>query len=327
MSYKVLIPSDITSAGKEYLWENGCEVTVLEDSSVESICRNIGDMDAVLARTEEYPARVFKAAKKLKVISRYGSGVDNIDLEAASAHGVQICNTPIANANSVAEHTVMLILACAKKAVLQDKACRRGDFASRNRERGIELEGKCLGIIGCGNIGRMAAQKMVYGFGMRAVGYDEYVDPAKVPDCIRMVNSVDAVYEEADFISLHVPLTEATKGMVGREALGKMKKDAYVINCARGGLIDEEALYEAVSSGQIAGAGLDVFESEILEGGKPLDADSPLFTLDQIVVSPHNAALTVEACDRMGVHAAQGILEVLAGKEPAWPVNQIAENP
>lgn len=321
MSYKVLIPSDITSAGKEYLKEHDCEITVLDDSSVENICRNVADADAILARTEDYPAEVFEAAKKLKVIGRYGSGVDNIDLEAARRHGVQICYTPFANANSVAEHTMMLILACAKNAVLQDKACRAGDFASRNRNRGVELEGKTLGLIGCGNIGRLVAKKAAYGFDMKVIGYDAYVDPAKIPDYIQLKDCEDDIYREADFISLHVPLVKDTRRMIGKAALDKMKTTAYVINCARGGVIDEEALYDAVSSGRIAGAGLDVFESEILDMGKPLDSESPLFTLEQIVVSPHNAALTIEACDRMGIHAAQGIVEVLTGRKPTWPVN------
>ena len=317
MSWNVLIPQDITPAGKKYLTENDCEVRVLDDCSVENICKNCVDVDAMLVRTAPYPREVFEAAKKLKVMARFGAGVDNIDLKAATEHGVQVCNAPIANSNSVAEHTIALILACAKNLIIQDDACRRGDFEARNRIKGRELEGKTLGLIGCGHIGQLAAQKGVYGFGMKVIGFDAYADPAKIPEYIKLVSDPDEIYRKADFISLHVPLTESTRNMIDARIFGLMKPEAVLINCARGGVVNEKDLFEAVKSGRIAGAGLDVFEKE------PVDEANPLFQLKNIIVTPHNAALTVEASDRMGLHAAQGIIEVLSGKKPTWPVNQL----
>lgn len=324
MSFKVLIPQDITDPGKDYLKEHGCEIEILDDHSVENICKHVVDADAILARTADYPAAVFEAGKKLKVIARHGAGVDNFDIDAATAHGVWVCRAPIANSNSVAEHTMMMILACAKNTILQDKACRAADYNSRNRVKGMELEGKVLGLIGCGHIGQLVAKKAAYGFGMKVVGYDAYADPAKLPDYIELKDNMDDVYKEADFVSLHVPLNDETRGMVNKDVMEhKMKNTAYVINCARGGIVDEKDLYDAVTSGAIAGAGLDVFVAEIEDPNRPLDPECPLFKLDKVVVSPHNAALTKEAADRMGLHAAQGIIEVLTGKVPTWPVNKI----
>lgn len=317
MSFNVLIPQDITEAGKKYLRENDCEIRVLEDCSVENICKNVGWADGMLVRTAEYPAKVFEAAEHLKVVARYGAGVDNIDLKAATAHGVQVCNAPIANSNSVAEHTMALILACAKNLIIQDKACRAGDYDSRNRVKGVELDKKVLGLIGCGHIGQLVARKAAYGFGMEVIGYDAFADPAKMPEYIKLTDSMDELYEKADFLSVHVPLNDGTRNMIDREVMEKMKDTAVVINCARGGVVNEADLYEAVKTGKLAGAGLDVFVAE------PIDPGNPLYTLDQVVVSPHNAALTEEAADRMGLHAAQGIIEVLTGKRPTWPVNQL----
>lgn len=317
MSFKVVIPQDITEAGRKYLRENDCEVVVLSDSSVENICAAVGDADALLVRTASYPAAVFEAAKKLKVAARYGAGVDNIDLEAATKHGVQICNAPIANSNSVAEHTMALLLACAKNIILQDRACRSGDFESRNRTKGVELEGKTLGLIGCGHIGRLVAKKAALGFDMKVIGYDAYAKRENMPEYITLVDTAEEVYRQADFLSLHVPLTSDTKNMIDGKIMDMMKPGAVILNCARGGVVNEADLYEAVKNRKIAGAGLDVFADE------PINPDNPLYTLDRVVVTPHNAALTVEAADRMGVHAAQGIVEVLNGKKPTWPVNHL----
>lgn len=316
MSFKVLIPQDITDAGKNYLREHDCEVTVLSDSSVESICAAVKDADALLVRTASYPAEVFDAAGKLKVVARYGAGVDNVDLEAAARHGVQVCNAPFANSNSVAEHTVTLMLACAKNLILQDHACRTGDFESRNRTKGVELDGKVLGLIGCGHIGRLVAQKAALGFGMKVIGYDAYAKQKEMPEYLTLLDRAEDVYQEADFLSLHVPLTPSTKHMVDKTVMNRMKTGAVILNCARGGVVNEADLYEAVKSGKLAGAGLDVFADE------PIDPRNPLYTLDRVIVSPHNAALTVEAADRMGLHAAQGIVEVLTGKNPTWPVKR-----
>lgn len=318
MNYKVLIPQDISRAGKDYLERRGFQVTVLNDSSEKAVCEAVGDYDAVLARTAPYTRAIIQAGKKLKVIARYGAGTDNIDLKAATECGVQVCNAPVANSNSVAEHTVALILACANNMVVQDRETRKGNYESRNRLKSMEVSGKTLGLIGCGHIGQRVAEKAAKGFRMKVIGFDSYLPKDRVPEnLIEMKGSMDEVLAQSDFISLHVPLTRETKNMIDMAALSKMKKSAILINCARGGIINEKDLYDALKRRVIAGAGLDVFATE------PVEASNPLFALDNIIVSPHNAALSYEAMDQMGIDAAKGIEEVLTGKSPTWPVNRL----
>lgn len=318
MSYKVLIPQDISQAGKDYLTQRGFRVTVLNDSSEKAICEAVEDCDAILARTALYTRAIFQAGKKLKVVARYGAGTDNIDLEAATKFGIQVCNAPVANSNSVAEHTVALILACANNLMVQDREARKGNYESRNQLKSREISGKTLGLIGCGHIGQRVAEKAAKGFQMKVIGFDSYLPKDKVPaGLIEMKDSMDEILAQSDFISLHVPLTKETKNMFDMAAILKMKKDAILINCARGGIIDENDLYDALKRRVIAGAGLDVFARE------PVEASNPLFSLDNIIVSPHNAALSYEAMDQMGIDAAKGIEEVLNGRSPTWPVNKL----
>lgn len=317
MPFRVLIPQDITRPGKQYLEENGCEIKVLQDCSVENICREVKEMDAILMRTAPCPSVVFEAADRLKVVARHGAGFDNIDLEAATAHHVQVCNTPTANSNSVAEHTMSLLLACAKNLLIHDRACRKGDFESRNRTLSVEVEGKVLGLVGCGHIGQLVAKKAALGLGMRVIGYDAYAKPENMPEYITLALNIEEVYQQADFLSLHVPLTPDTKGMIDRHVFTRMKPNAIVLNCARGGIVNEGDLYWAISNNIISGAGLDVFSCE------PIDPSNPLYSLDKVVVTPHSAAQTFEATDRMGLYAAQSIIEVLQGKPPRWPVNHL----
>lgn len=318
MSYKVLIPQDISQGGKDYLVQSGFQITVLNDSSEKAICEAVGDYDAILARTALYTRAIFQAGEKLKVVARYGAGTDNIDLKAATEFGIQVCNAPVANSNSVAEHTIALLLACANNLVMQDRETRKGNYESRNQMKSMEVAGKTLGLIGCGHIGQRVAQKAAKGFQMKVIGFDSYLPKNRVPaDLIEMKDSVDEVLAESDFVSLHVPLTKETKNMIDITSISKMKKNASLINCARGGIINEKDLYAALKQRVIAGAGLDVFSTE------PVETSNPLFSLDNIVVSPHNAALSYEAMDQMGIDAAKGIEEVLSGKKPTWPVNHL----
>ena len=319
MGFKVLIPQDITMAGKEWLVSRGDEVTVLEDASVESICSVVGDYDAILARTASYTREVLEAGIKLKVIARYGAGVDNIDCQAASELGIRICNAPVANSCSVAEHTITLLLACAKNLIVQDREARAGNYNSRNLLKSVELKGKTLGLIGCGHIGRMVAKKAYYGLEMEVIGYDAYLKQDQVPDYIHMKSDAEKILRNSDFISLHIPATAETVDFINMESLKMMKKSAVLLNCARGGVVREEDLFTALKEGVIAGAGLDVFKEE------PADKENPLFSLENLIVSPHNAALTYDAMDRMGLHAAQGIDEVLQGKKITWAVQDKEE--
>lgn len=315
MSFRVLIPQDITEVGKKYLKDNGCEIIVLDNYSVENICKNVSDCDAIIARTAIFPKEVFQCGKKLKVIARHGVGYDNIDIEEATRHHVQVCYTPEANAESVAEHTMALILACAKKMVYLDKVTRNGQWDLRNEFHPMNVWGKTLGIIGYGRIGTLVAKKAALGFDMQVLVFRHHPNKNDLPDYARECTDIDEIFKKSDFVSIHSSLTEETIKMVNKEKLWMMKASAYLINTARGAEVDENALYQALKDGIIAGAGLDVLEIE------PALNDNPLFQLDNVIISPHNAALSQETMDRMGLDAAKGIVEVLYGKKVTWPVN------
>jgi D-3-phosphoglycerate dehydrogenase len=315
MSYKVLIPQDISEAGKKYLREKGYEIKMGSGTAVETLKEEVPDCHAIIARTASYPAEVLKAGTNLKVIGRHGVGVDNIDVETATELGIYVTNAPESNAGSVAEHTLGLIIATARHFVQCDAAVRSGNFEIRNQLVGNDIEGKVLGLIGLGRIGRLVARKAKTGLGMKIIGYDPFIDPDSVGD-VGLVESIEKVLKTADFISLHLPANEKTIGLIDKERLALMKPTAYLLNIARGGIVKESDLFEALTAKHIAGAALDVFTEE------PPNPSNPLFKLDNVTVTPHNAALTRECMDRMALHAARGIHEVLSGGTPTWPVNK-----
>ena len=313
MKLQVLIPSDISEAGKQYLRDRGYEIKMGRGLDEDTIIADAQGCDAMLVRNEPITRRILENIPSVKVISKHGVGLDKIDLEAAAEQNIWVTNGPLSNAIAVAEHTMMLLLACAKKLVRFDLAIRSGDYNIRNTMKGMDVEGKTIGIIGCGKIGSMVAKKCVHGFDMKAVGYDPFVPAeARLPE-IEYVDTMEEVFRRADFVSLHVPATKDNAGFVNKDMLSLMKPTAYLLNAARGTIVNEADLYEALHSGRIAGGGLDVYAQE------PPAADNPLFTLPNITVTPHNASLTHETTDRMGLHAAQGIDEVLSGGTPTWP--------
>lgn len=314
MGHRVLILSDISHPGKNYLTERGYEIRMSRGISEDEIIQDSKGCEAILVRNEHITRRIIENAKELRVIAKHGVGVDKIDLEAAYEHGVWVTNGPISNTTAVAEHTVLLILSCAKRLILFDSAVRKGDYEIRNRVKGIDLEGKTVGIIGLGKIGRQVAEICHRGFSMRIQAYDPYINPKYAPDYAVMCPRLENVVANADFVSLHLPATAENSGFFDCNYFSMMKPTAYFINAARGSLVNEGDLYEALKTGVIAGAGLDVFASE------PFDPKNPLFKLANVTLTPHNAALTLETTDRMGLHAAQGIDEVLSGKMPTWPV-------
>lgn len=318
MGYKVLIPQKIADAAVSYLEKHNCEIVETPGTSEEELARAVKDCDAIIARTAPYTKAVIEAGKKLKVIARAGIGVDNIDCEYAASKGIWVTNGPTSNINAVAEHTMYLILCCAKLGSYTERCMREGNFQIRNRVMGMELEGKTLGIVGLGKIGRLVAQKASLGFGMKITGYDPYLKQEDVPACIQLYSSMRKVFETADFVSLHLPALESTKRSIGNAQFAWMKPTAYLINAARGEVVNEEELIMALESGRIAGAGLDVYEKE------PPAADHPLLQLDHVVLSPHFAAMTKESLERMGMDAAKGAVDVLEGRIPLWPVNQPA---
>ncbi|MGE4352497.1 MAG: hydroxyacid dehydrogenase [Oscillospiraceae bacterium] len=313
---KVVIPQDITAAGKDYLKERGYEIVIgTGNTDIEAMKAQIAGADAILARTAPYTAEVLAAAPNLKVIGRHGIGVDNIDIDYCTAHGIYVCNAPTSNGISVAEHTVGMILACAHHFSLFDRGVRKGEWGFRNKYRSMDLEGKTLGLVGMGRIGSMVAKMCMAAFDMKVIGYDAYLPAERFPAGSTKVETMEDVLKNADFVSLHVPSTPETRGSINKTTIGMMKPTAYLINCARGEVVNEADLYECLKNGVIAGAGIDVFPTE------PPAKNCPLFELDNIIMTPHSAALTQESMDRMGLHAAMGIHDALTGKKPQWALN------
>lgn len=315
MSQKVLIVQPIAEEGIKMLEDAGLEPVTMTDTSKESLLKEVEDCAAILVRTAEIPKDVLKAGKNLKVIARHGVGVDNIPVETATELGIMVVNAPKSNIESVAEHIIGFMIIAAKQILKADKALRQGLFEVRNEYIGVELAGKTLGIVGLGRIGSVVAKKAIKAFTMKVLAYDPYLKPDQVSGEIELVTDWESFLSSCDFISVNCPFTEQTKGLIDADAFKAMKKSAYLINVARGGIVKESALIRALNQGEIAGAATDVYEEE------PPDKDNPLFELDNVVLTPHMAAHTQESMIKMATHAAQGIIEVLKGKHPTYPVN------
>lgn len=311
----VVISEPIHEAGERLLSER-CRVVVAPDATSSALLPLVAEASALLVRLAVISAELLAAAPYLRVIARHGVGVDNIDVAAATRRGIPVVYTPEANAISVAEHVLALMTALAKRIVEYDAATRRGAFAVRDSLRAVDLEGKVLGVVGMGRIGTAVSRKAKAAFSMRVLGYDPLLGPAELRS--RGAEPVDdllCLLREADVVTLHVPLTAQTRRLIGERELNAMKPTAMLINAARGAVVDEEALTRSLHQGRLAGAALDVFEQE------PPDLRHPLFSAPNLVVTPHSAALTAECAARMAVQAAQGILDVLAGRRPAAVVN------
>lgn len=315
MKYKVLVTAEIDPAGVAYLKQSGCDVVNEEGRKLENVAEFVHDCDGILTRTEIVDENVYEQGQDLKVIGKHGVGVDNIDVENATKRGIRVVNAPEANTDSVVEHTFTLILALAKNLIRCDHALRQGDYDSRDKILTIDVKEKVLGLIGLGRIGSRVALKARHGLDMQVVAYDPYVEKSKFPQEIEPVETLDELMEISDFVSLHLPYSQHTEHLIGLTALRKMKSTAYFINAARGPIVEEDALMEVLEDRAIAGAALDVFEIE------PPSRENRLFACENVIVTPHIAALTKEARIRMAIHAATGIIEVLHGQVPTWPVN------
>jgi D-3-phosphoglycerate dehydrogenase len=266
----------------------------------------VPDADALLVRSATtVDAEVINAAPKLKIIARAGVGLDNVDVDAATARGVLVVNAPTSNIHSAAEHALALMLAAARQIPAADATLREHTW-KRSSFSGTEIFGKTVGVVGLGRIGQLVAQRLA-AFGAEIVAYDPYVSSARAAQIGIELLSLDDLLARADFISVHLPKTKETAGLIGKEALAKMKPGVIIVNAARGGLIDEQALADAVNSGHVRGAGLDVFSTEPC-------TDSPLFELPQVVVTPHLGASTAEAQDRAGTDVAASVKLALAGE-------------
>lgn len=304
---KILFTENVHPVGPELLKAAGHEVVFAERSDA-AIRKEIVDTAAVIVRNSELPAEVLASANALKIVSKHGVGVDNIDLDYCKKAGVAVTITPDGNSLSVAEHAFALMMALAKNLIPVSSAYKKIGFAAKNSDPGIELTGKTLGLIGTGRIGSRFARMCRAGLDMKVLAYDPYAP--KAPEGVALVPTVEEVLRGADVLSLHCVLTDETRKMINKDRLALMKPTAILINCARGPMIDEEALIDALGNGRLAAAGLDVTDPE------PVLPGSPLFQLPNVIVTPHYAPVTAEAAQRVSRIAAENVMAVLSGGEP-----------
>jgi D-3-phosphoglycerate dehydrogenase len=309
---KVLITDQISEEGIALLREIS-RVDVETKLKPEEIVAVIGDYDALIVRSQtRVTSEIIEAGQKLQIIARAGVGIDNVDVEAATRCGILVINAPTGNTVSAAEHTIALLLASARNIPRANELLKSGEWR-RNEFMGTELRGKTLGIIGLGNVGSEVARR-ASAFEMKLIGTDPMVSEEYAKKIQVELVDLKKIYRESDFITLHLPLNPKTRKMIGTKELGMMKHNTRIINCARGGLIDEEALVKAVKSGQIAGAAIDVFEQEPI-------TESILFGVDDIIVTPHLGASTTEAQVLAARDVAEQIVDVFKGLPARSAIN------
>jgi len=302
---RVLIAEELSPATVEAL---GPDFEVLECDGADrsSLLSSIVDVDAILVRSATMiDAEALAAAKQLKVVARAGVGLDNVDVKAATQAGVMVVNAPTSNIVSAAELAVALLLASARNIVPANAALSRGEW-KRSKYTGVELSDKVVGVVGLGRIGILVAQRLS-AFGVRLIAYDPYVQPARAAQLGIRMATLDDLLAESDFITVHLPKTPETVGLIGDAELHKVKPTVRIINAARGGIVDEQALYDAIVDGRVAGAGVDVYAKEPC-------TDSPLFTLESVVATPHLGASTDEAQEKAGIAVARSVRLALAGE-------------
>ena len=301
--------SKYCQAGKKLLEDAGCEIIENPHGrpyTFEELREIVSDIDGVVAGVDTWNEDVFQLAHELKVIARFGVGVDNIDLNAAKGHGIIVCNSPGINSSAVAEQAVALLLSLIRKVPQMNSAVRNGEWP---RPMFHELKSRTIGFLGFGAIARNAAQRL-RGFGAQMIAYDKFPDQnAAYSLGVRLV-SQDEVLESADIISIHLPATDETKHLISKETIRMMKDGVYIINTARGSIVKETDMAEALESGKVAGFGTDVFEHE------PIDLSGPLFRFENYIATPHVSAETYENCETTSVVTAKAILSVFNGEEP-----------
>ncbi|MEE6168681.1 MULTISPECIES: phosphoglycerate dehydrogenase [Mycobacteriaceae] len=306
MSLPVVLIADKLAESTVAALGDQVEVRWVDGPDREKLLAAVPEADALLVRSATtVDAEVLAAAPKLKIVARAGVGLDNVDVDAATARGVLVVNAPTSNIHSAAEHALALLLSAARQipaadATLRDHTWKRSSFS------GTEIFGKTVGVVGLGRIGQLVAQRLA-AFGAHIVAYDPYVSQARAAQLGIELLPLDELLGRADFISVHLPKTKETAGLIGKENLAKTKPGVIIVNAARGGLIDEQALADAITSGHVRAAGLDVFATEPC-------TDSPLFELPQVVVTPHLGASTEEAQDRAGTDVAASVKLALAGE-------------
>ncbi len=300
---KVLVADKVNPLAVDVFRANGIEATVETGLEEHALIARIKDYDGLVVRSAtQVTADVLAAAERLKVVGRAGIGIDNVDLAAATAEGVVIMNTPFGNSITTAEHAIALIMALARSLPAADRSTRAGKW-EKSRFMGVEVAGKTLGLVGCGNIGSVVASR-AQGLKMRVIVYDPFVSPERAAELVVEKVELNTLLSRADFISLHVPLNDQTRGMIDAAAIAKTRPGVRIVNCARGGLVVEDDLKAAIENGHVAGAALDVFDEEPKR-------ESPLFDLDEVIVTPHLGASTSEAQENVARQVAEQMSDFL----------------
>jgi D-3-phosphoglycerate dehydrogenase len=300
---KVLIADKMSPRAAEIFKKNKVEVDVTTGLTPEELTKIIGNYDGIAIRSStKLTPELISAAKNLKVIGRAGIGVDNVNIPAATAQGVIVMNTPFGNSVTTAEHAITMMMSLARD-IPQASASTHAGKWEKSKFMGVEVTGKTLGVIGCGNIGAIVIDR-AKGLRMNVIGFDPYLSEERASDMGIEKVELDTLFERADFITLHTPLTDGTRGIINADAFAKMKDGVRIINCARGGLVDEAALKVAIESGKVAGAALDVFEVEPAK-------ENPLFGMEQIICTPHLGASTEEAQENVALQVAEQIADYL----------------
>ncbi len=308
---KVIITQPFHQDGMAILNEAGFTTDVSNGGTPEEYLPYVKDADGLIIRIGHIDRHTMEQCPNLKVIGRPGVGVDNVDVKAATELGIPVVIAPGANTRSVAECALTMMLTASKDMVRADRELRKGNWAMRSEYRAYELYGKTLGLIGFGNIGSILSE-LCKAIGMKVQVYDPFVDAAKITAAgLSYCSSIDPVLETSDVISLHVPLTDETRDLISKKELSRMKKECILVNCARGGIVNEKDLKEALEQKLIMAACLDVFEQE------PPPVDDPLMGLDNVIVYPHMAGQTKEASSNVAVGAAKGVVAVIKGQK--WP--------
>lgn len=301
---KIVVSDDVSASGLEPLSAAGFVVEKRVGLAPDALREAVKDCDGLIVRSEtKVTAELMDFAPRLRVVGRAGVGVDNIDVAQATARGIVVMNAPDGNTMTTAEHTLALLMALARRIPQAVSSLRAGRW-ERKRFIGVELQGKTLGIVGLGRIGRVVASR-ARSLGMNIVAYDPFIQPEQARDLEVETTTLDDVLARADFLTIHTPLTADTRGLIGRDAFARMKQGVRIINCARGGLVDERALLEAIKEGKVAGAALDVFEEE------PPPADHPLIIREEVIATPHLGASTTEAQEGVAFTVAEQMIDFL----------------
>ncbi len=304
---KILVTENVHPVGPDLLRAAGHQL-VFADRDMDIIRREIVDADAVFVRIIDLDEALLSTAKNLKVISKHGVGYDNIDIEYCKRRSIPVTLAVGSNSQSVAEHTFALMMALAKNLIPVSRAYAQIGFAAKNSAPGMEVAGKTVGIIGLGHIGTRFAHMCAGGFGMKVLAYDPYIQSA--PEGVELTYDLEGLLRQSDVVSLHCNLTDETRHILNRERIALMKPTAILLNCARGPMVEQDALVDALQSGRLAGAGLDVTDPE------PVPEGSPLFEIPNLIITPHYAPTTREASIRVSEIGCQNILDVFAGKDP-----------